>query len=243
MALQEEFVSEGNVLFKYRSYLPILLLVVAIAVYCSDPQPINENLFLAGLIVSLVGLVIRIHIVGHTPKNTSGRNTKEGQVADVLNTTGFYSVLRHPLYLGNFFMYMGFAIITGNVWFIVSCVLIFWLYYERIMAAEENFLRGKFSNDYLLWSGNTPAFVPKLSNWEKPSIPFSWKKVLKKEKNGLLATFAVFYIMLSLKNYFINGNPKPPFDWMFYATAASAIVYFILKLIKNNTNYLDEEDR
>ena len=34
-------------------------------------------------------------------KNTSGRNTHD-QVADSLNTSGIYSIVRHPLYVGNF---------------------------------------------------------------------------------------------------------------------------------------------
>lgn len=57
--------------------------------------------------VSLFGLLIRAVTIGFTPKGTSGRNTKEGQVAEVLNTKGIYSVVRHPLYLGNYFMWLG----------------------------------------------------------------------------------------------------------------------------------------
>ncbi|WP_417887675.1 hypothetical protein [Zunongwangia sp.] len=39
---------------------------------------------------SLLGLFIRIFTVGYTPKNTSGRNTTEGQLANEFNTTGMY---------------------------------------------------------------------------------------------------------------------------------------------------------
>jgi len=83
-----------------------------------------------------LGLFIRAYAVGHTPANTSGRNTKE-QLADELNTTGIYSMVRHPLYLGNFFMWLGAAVLTKNGWFIVAFILLYWIYYERIMFAEE----------------------------------------------------------------------------------------------------------
>ena len=61
----------------------------------------EEMIFLA---VSLLGEAIRIITVGHAPRNTSGRNTTEGQVADVINTSGIYSIIRHPLYVGNFLL-------------------------------------------------------------------------------------------------------------------------------------------
>ncbi|MBK8634187.1 MAG: isoprenylcysteine carboxylmethyltransferase family protein [Saprospiraceae bacterium] len=243
MPLLEELESEGNFLFKRRSFLPIILLVVALAVYLMNGQTINNELFIASLVTSLIGLLIRVHTVGHTPKNTSGRNTAEGQVAETVNKTGFYSIVRHPLYLGNFFMYMGFAVISGNIWFVVTCILAFWVYYERIMIAEEEFLRDKFGEQYTSWASITPPFIPAFGNWTKPSLTFSMKKVLKKEKNGLFAVFVIFLAFLTLKHYQLTKLWVQPIEWMFYATIFTGVLYFILKYLKSKTKVLDEEDR
>src|SRR5690606_25761265 len=129
-----------------------------------------------------------------TPKNTSGRNTHEGQVADTLNTTGIYSIVRHPLYLGNFLMWLGPALLTENLWFIIVFILSYWVYYERIMFAEEQFLARKFGEVYTKWADSVPAFIPKFRPFSKPDFPFSIKKVLKKEKNGLFALFFIFMV-------------------------------------------------
>ena len=59
------------------------------------------------LYIGLFGVLLRLYTVDFTPNNTSGRNTSEGQIADELNTTGLYSLTRNPLYVGNFFMWMG----------------------------------------------------------------------------------------------------------------------------------------
>jgi protein-S-isoprenylcysteine O-methyltransferase Ste14 len=107
-----------------------------------------------------------MYFIGHTPKNTSGRNTK-GQIAEELSTTGVYSICRHPLYAGNFLMWLGIAMMTESVAFIVMFCLAFWLYYERIMIAEEQFLRKFFSMAYLIWAEKTPAFIPNLKDWKK----------------------------------------------------------------------------
>ncbi|WP_277232666.1 isoprenylcysteine carboxylmethyltransferase family protein [Phocaeicola salanitronis] len=127
----------------------------------------------------MAGTFIRIYTVGHTPVHTSGRNTA-GQVADSLNTTGIYSIVRHPLYLGNFLMWFGISLLTCNGGFIIAFILAYWLYYERIMYAEEDFLRRKFGVDYLRWAERTPAFIPNFKLFKPSDLPFSWKKVAKK---------------------------------------------------------------
>ncbi len=58
------------------------------------------------MVISFFGLALRVIVVGHAPYGTSGRNTRE-QVADTLNTTGMYSIVRHPLYLANYLIILG----------------------------------------------------------------------------------------------------------------------------------------
>jgi hypothetical protein len=71
--------------------------------------------------ISLIGLAVRIYTIDYTPDNTSGRNTSE-QVADTLNRTGIYSIIRHPLYVGIFLMWLGIAFVVQNFWFIGQLV-------------------------------------------------------------------------------------------------------------------------
>ncbi len=112
MPLREEMERSGNWLFRWRSYLPLLLLLpMTLAIERShalgvrDARPDFWPLVCMG--VSFFGLAIRVAAVGYAPAGTSGRNTKAGQVARSLNTTGMYSLVRHPLYLGNFVIWIG----------------------------------------------------------------------------------------------------------------------------------------
>jgi protein-S-isoprenylcysteine O-methyltransferase Ste14 len=241
MALQEEFESQGNFLFRYRSNLPLLVILIGILVFVlgrlSDlyqekiPYSILEYISLA---ISFLGLAIRIYTVGHTPAKTSGRNTKEGQLANELNSTGIYSVVRHPLYLGNFFMWLGAAVLCENFWFVTSFILVYWIYYERIMYAEEQFLRRKFGEVYTNWAAKTSAFIPSLSGFIKPRYPLSLKKVLRKEKNGLLAIFVLLFVFHTIGFSLDAGKIAVEMNWITYATIASAIIYLILKVLKNS---------
>ena len=240
MALQEEMESQGNYLFRHRGTFPIIILVIGFYIFLQrdkHEQGIYEYVCFA---IAMFGLYIRSYTVGHTPANTSGRNTS-GQLADDLNTTGIYSIVRHPLYLGNFFMWFGVALLTANLWFIVSFIFIYWVYYERIMFAEEQFLRKKFGAIYTSWAKETPAFLPTFNKFIKPSLPFSWKKVLKKEKNGLVAVFLIFFIFYATACYFEKQEINNSF--LIYGSAFSVALYLFLKYLKKYTKVLDEEGR
>ncbi len=250
MALKEEFEDQGNWLFKHRSFLPLFILVIGTLLFVRNklypesfilersPYLVYYEYFC--LSISLLGLAIRIYTVGHTPQNTSGRNT-EGQLAESLNTTGIYSTVRHPLYLGNFFMWMGPALLTGQFWFMVALILFYWVYYERIMYAEEQFLTRSFGQAYLDWAKKRPAFIPNLKNFVKPSLPFSWKKVLKKEKNGLAAVFIIFMVFDILGKILRHETDYNKF--YIGACAVTVVMYLILKYLKKRTTVLNEEGR
>ena len=148
MPLQEEFESLGNRFFRWRSYLPLFLGVLFIAALLSyrhpEAAPHPGRAWQMGcLLLSGLGLTLRCYTVGFAPRGTSGRNTR-GQVAEVLNTSGMYSLVRNPLYLGNFLMWLGLALFIQVWWCTLIVVLCFTLFYERIIFAEEKYLREKF---------------------------------------------------------------------------------------------------
>ncbi len=251
MALQQELERQGNRLFRYRGWWPLVILCAGVAVYCY--VSLHPEYFLLGdisrtgwyravcLAIGLAGLAVRCYTVGYTPAGTSGRNTTQGQIAERVNTTGIYSVVRHPLYLGNFLMWLGVALLTGSEWFVLSFCLAFWLYYERIMFAEEQFLERKFGQFYREWADRTPAFYPRMGLFVRPTLPFSWKKVLKKEKNGLVSLLCVFFGFDVLGQVITGGNDYSlPLG---IACAASVVLYFVLKYLKRRTHVLDEEGR
>jgi len=250
MALQEELKTQGDYLFKNRGHLPLLILGIGLLVYVhteyyeiESPETwFSESFEFLCLGVSLFGLFIRIITVGHTPKHTSGRNTKKGQVAHELNTSGIYSVVRHPLYLGNFFMWLGVAMLTENVWFTIAFVFFYAFYYERIMYAEENFLRNKFGHSYLSWAADVPAFIPSIKNYVRPKYAFSIKKVLKKEKNGLCAIFLLFWIFDFVGDLIEEDTFEFEIGFWFYGALITAFVYLILKVMKKR-KLLDETNR
>jgi protein-S-isoprenylcysteine O-methyltransferase Ste14 len=243
MILVQTLVRQGNWLFRYRSFLPLLLLTGALLyTYFFPPPP-----FLGGwypflcLIPGLFGLFIRVLVVGYSPANTSGRNTGAGQVAEQLNATGCYGVIRHPLYLGNFLMWLSPLLLCGSLLITLLFIAVFWLYYERIMIAEEDFLSNKFGSVYTNWAKKIPAFVPRKLKWIKPPLSFSYRKVLRKEKNGIFALLLVFWLFISLQQSVAIGDFELHSGFWFWAMLASALLYGILKLLKYKSEILSDD--
>lgn len=224
----------------------MLLFLLAIpAVYTTDYDqisPIRITLVnYTAAILSVLGALLRAYTIGTTPRGTSGRNTRE-QVAESLNTSGIYSVVRHPLYLGNYLMWIGIVFFTQNFNFVIIVSLLYWIYYERIMFAEERFLERKFGNAYLEWSKKAPAFFPRVSQFRKSETSFSLRSVLRREYSGILATvFGFLYVE------FLIGW----FRWNTIAIGKNLIWFFIvillitiiLRTVKHNTKLLNEEGR
>ena len=78
MALKNEFEITGNWLFKYRSFLP--LIIIPFLFYCvltPFEMYIQNRLFYTGLAISYLGECIRIYTIAYVPVRTSGRNTKQ----------------------------------------------------------------------------------------------------------------------------------------------------------------------
>jgi protein-S-isoprenylcysteine O-methyltransferase Ste14 len=245
MALVHEFEKTGNWLFRYRSWLPVLMVVSGILVMnLVNRQAILHDLNkeLICLAVSMFGQTIRISIVGFTPKNTSARNTGQGQVADEINMTGLYSVIRHPLYLGNFFMWLGPVLFISSVWFTIVFFLVYWLYYERIMFAEEQYMRKKFGELYDRWSENVSAVIPGKLRFVKPNLPFSVKNVLKREHNGIANIFAIFILLDLFRNYFLSGRIHATELWA-YAMAGALSFWIIIRILHKMTTWLQVEGR
>jgi len=232
MSLKNEFSITGNWLFKYRSFLP--LIIIPLLFYCllSPVNNLYSLLFYSGLTVSLLGECIRIFTVAFVPAGTSGQNTKQ-QFATSLNQTGIYSMVRHPLYLGNFFMYLGPFIFAGNIYGIIIFILTFWIYYERIMFAEEAYLIAKFGSEYENWSSKTPAFMPDFFSYFPINSKFSLKKVLEREYSGVCGVFIIFTIVLIFRNYYFNFNPIISMAWK-GIFLCNIFMYTILRILKKN---------
>lgn len=246
LALRDEMEAAGGWLFRWRGVLP-LALVGLMLLALRDHHALGgrddlERLWGLGCLgVSLLGLALRVLTIGHSPRGTSGRNTHR-QRAEVLNTTGLYSVVRHPLYVGNFLMALGVVLVPHAAWLVLVYALLFALYYERIMLAEEAFLRDRFADAFEDWAARTPAFLPNPLLWRPAALPFSARNVLRREYNGLFAVVAAMALLQMVGSVVLTGAPQlaPPWPALLGLTAS---IWLVLRTLKRHTALLDVDGR
>ena len=246
MGLREELEATGQWLFRRRGYLPLFLFpLLLFAAVESSSRPVEPWVALAWelacLMLAFAGLGVRAATVGFVPRDTSGRNTGTPQ-AESLNTSGLYSVVRHPVYLGNYLMWLGVSLYPRAWWPPVIVSLVFWIYYERIMFAEEEFLRRKFGSVYAAWAERTPAFVPRPANWEPPAIPFSLLTVLRREHSSLLALIASLATLEIVGTLANTGRLALDPVWG-AALGATLVLCLGVRTVKHRTRLLHVEDR
>lgn len=242
MALREDFEGSGTWLFRWRGYLPLALFVPVIAGFADSPtigagQHTDVLWEVVCVLVSLIGVVIRAAAVGSAPSGSSGRRTVGGPSATVLNTTGMYSVVRHPLYLGNYFMWLGVAMVPRNPWVAVTVSLVFWVYYERIMFAEEEYLRRTFGSDFEQWAATTPAFIPDFGRWVSARLPFCWRTVIQREYSGAFGLVVAFAFVCMLEDMITEHRVTIDPFW-FTALVLGAVTYATVRLVARKTNLL-----
>jgi protein-S-isoprenylcysteine O-methyltransferase Ste14 len=246
MSLRTEFEKSGAWLFCHRSFIglagvPIIAAGLNSFTYLGGSHLLDELWDAGCLLVSFSGLAVRVLTVGHSPKGTSGRNTRE-QVAQTLNTTGMYSLVRHPLYLGNYLAGLGVAMFPHTWWMIVLATCLYALFYERIMFAEESFLRERFGEAFERWAQITPAIIPRLRLWRPPALPFSWRTVLRREYTGFFLVTNVFFLLEVASDSIAEGRLR--IDWLWVILALfGATVYLTLRSLKKRTRLLREDGR
>jgi len=112
------------------------------------------------------------------------------------------------------------------------------------MFTEERYLERQFGDEYLNWSLQVPAFIPRFAQYQKGEIPFSFKSVLRREYSGIFAlvlgfTTVDFLRALNLSNYIATSM-----EWWrpsLFVLIIFLVLMLVLRTLKHYTHLLDKE--
>jgi protein-S-isoprenylcysteine O-methyltransferase Ste14 len=199
----------GGFFFRWRSYLPLVLVPLGVAAigrfqYRFGSHVSDLTWELGCMLLACVGLAIRIYTVGVAARGTSGRGTRQPKAAS-LNTTGPYSVVRHPLYLGNGLIALGLTLFP-HTW-LVPVVVIPLLagYYACIARWEEQYLRAQFGVAFETWAHSVPAIIPAFTRYVRANRPFDLNRVLRTEFHGLAVILVAPLIIDVVEDLYEDG--------------------------------------
>ncbi len=128
-------------------------------------RPTGEYL-LVGILVAAAGESLRLWASGYLEKDRH------------LTTAGPYAWTRNPLYLGSFFVGVGFAVATGRLVLLVALVALFVAIYFPVMKREATRLQAAFPDDFPVYATQVPLLVPRVPRRDaSPNGSFSWSRV------------------------------------------------------------------
>jgi hypothetical protein len=162
---------------RFRQFVGILF-AVAITLL---GRPTREG-FLAGAVLVVLGMIVRMWASGHVKKDKQ------------LATEGPYAFVRHPLYVGNQLIGFGLCIASGLLWSFVVWIAISLLFYPQAIRQEDGKLRSLFPGQWDAWRAKTRALVPSLRPAGRVGGDWSWRQSLV--QNGEPVYVVIFTLML-----------------------------------------------
>lgn len=168
-----------------RWRVPLGFLCAIIFIIFARPNAVTLTI---GVLISLLGLLLRSWAAGHIRKNSE------------LATSGPYAYTRNPLYLGSFLMGVGFTV--GSGWWPLGVVfaLLFVGIYLPVMRVESGTLAKLFGEAFQGYAREVPLFLPRLSPYRHVDNRTGFDKRLYMRYReyraalGLLAAWGVLII-------------------------------------------------
>jgi len=174
-----------------RWRVPLGFLCAAVFLIFARPRPVT---LLAGVTVSVFGLLLRAWASGHIQKNSA------------LATSGPYAHTRNPLYLGNFLLGLGFTI--GSGWWPLGILFaaLFLGIYLPVMRVESGTLAQLFGESYQKYVREVPLFFPRITPYRSGESKMEFDSGLYMRYREYRAALGLFVAwgLLVCKAYYLK---------------------------------------
>lgn len=173
-----------------RAYVRLRVPIAIVAIILLLPF-LQTRWLLAGFVVSMLGELIQLWSFASLDKNSD------------LAIRGPYALVRNPMYLGRYFILLGFLMLLGAWWVLVVYTVVYWLYMDTRVEREEAHLKPIFGPRYDEYCARVRRFIPGAPFQGQPVLYWNWK--LFSQNNapanlaGTLAVWAAIAAWLLLR--------------------------------------------
>lgn len=189
----------GNFMFRKRNVVFPVLLIAFIVVfpprYPYGDAGLDFILDVFALLLAAFGEAVRVITVGLEYIKRGGLNKQV--YAKQLVTGGAFTLSRNPLYIGNLLMVFALLMLTGRLpIFLLGGAVVLFLYVS-LVAAEENYLREKFGDEYEAYCQKVARWLPNLRGVRGifHDQRFNWRRVLLKENSNVYAWIVAAFLV------------------------------------------------
>jgi protein-S-isoprenylcysteine O-methyltransferase Ste14 len=143
-----------------------LFMLGLIALYFIEPSgsawlflPIPLWLRVSGVLLGIAGILLLVWV--HRTLGVQWSTTLQFKEEHTLITSGPYEFIRHPMYASLFLFFIGLSIVS-SFWPLMALVVIFLLFFMRIMGREESMMIEEFGEEYRVYMRSTGRLLPRL---------------------------------------------------------------------------------
>jgi|SRR5262245_58186932 len=236
----------GRVFFKYRNLLfPIVLLGLAFGTpprLFLDDRRADFWLDVAGVSLALIGQVIRFSTIGLQYIVRGGKNKEV--YAKSLVVGGLFAHCRNPLYLGNILGLIGMMLVHNGIWMYAIGAVYFVIAYASMILEEERYLRGRFGAEYEEYCRRVPRLAIRPSGLGRTfrSMPFQWKRVLRKEYGTTFTGASALLALLAWERLRLPGYESHRIEiaWLAAAWVVVFLGYMTVRVLKKRNALADD---
>jgi len=145
-----------------------------------------------GVLISVVGLVVRAWASGHLIKDKR------------LAVSGPYRYSRNPLYVGNFLLGIGIVVGARSWWVLGLFVIYYGLFYPMIIRRERDRMKQLFPEQYEEYRRKVPLFFPSLRKHLPAKGRFRWSLYMRNKEYRALQGTVLVWLVLAAKLLILN---------------------------------------
>lgn len=164
--------------------------VAAVMFYVAKDKQLEPIWFVPGAAATFLGEWLRLWAAGHLRKNKQ------------LTTTGPYSYVKNPLYIGTLLITIGYSAMARNIYILIGGFVWFFIYYAPYKKKQENEkLLGSFGDAWTVYDNAVPGYLPRLTPYPGRGTN-RWSYEIVKENSehetaiGVLIGFVVLLSVL-----------------------------------------------
>lgn len=186
-------IEKGGLQYKLTKITTKTILAAVVAVvmfFAARDKNLEETWFVPGAAATLMGEWLRLWAAGHLRKNKQ------------LTTTGPYSYVKNPLYIGTLLITIGYSAMAQNIYILIGGFAWFFIYYAPYKKKQENEkLVNSFGDAWTVYDKAVPDYLPRFTPYPaRGSNRWSYEVVKENSEHetaiGVFIGFAVLFYLL-----------------------------------------------
>ncbi len=195
------FTRFGAFIFRHRDALfPVVLAVSLVVGAPAALESLSGSGALglaAGALLAVTGEALRLWVIGYAYIVRGG---KEGKAyAEELVREGLFAHARHPLYTGNLMIACGLWLMYGTAFTVFAVIPFFFVVYWAMALNEEEYLIGRFGDEYRSYMKDVNRFIPDLRGISRSleGFEYDWRRALRKDYGQIALPLWAIIILAS----------------------------------------------